>query len=216
MSTSRIELPLPALNTQAQLSVSGWSTWRPTRIEDVDGPTIEVAAPIEGGEVVEPGAGTEVTLRWVTARGPGEVSGVVIGAGAGPVPTWCLLIHAPAKWFQRRAALRVPVSLAASVTLVSPGHRSRSAATVVELSETGARLAMSADERPAGGSIRICLTAGPAYLEVDARFVRLGPVEGGKAELVVTFCDPTPATASTIRAFVFAEQRRLRALEVGA
>lgn len=213
--SSHVEPALPALNRRAELALDASSTWLPTRIEGLAAGVVEVAAPMEATVFLAPEVGAKVTLRWSTGKGLGEVEGVVLGAGAGSVPTWCLeVVEGAVRLVQRRAAFRVPVLLPASVTWVVPGNCRRRRATVVELSETGARMTVAAEDAAFTGPMTVSLAAGPACFDVDAELVRTVELADDRVELAVWFCEASVGTAGAIRAFLFAEQRRRRAAEV--
>jgi c-di-GMP-binding flagellar brake protein YcgR len=210
MPPTTAETTKPGLNTRVSLRLPCCQEGRSSRVEDVDGDRVALAAPEHPCQVGVPASGTAVRVQWVAANGVHELEGRIVETRRAPLYTWVIEPAGPTTRIQRRRFVRVPKS-GLLVLEVEGGQLLK--ATMVNLSEGGLG----------------CVTASNAELwpgHVLATNVNLSPGEElrVRAEVVWTrvgheqliefglrFLELSSREADRIRRSVFATQLRLQA-----
>lgn len=181
-----------------------------TRVEDLDGGRLVVAAPLSRlGVATAAVRGVTVELSWTTLHGTATRSAVIDEVRSGNLPLWVLRGAGGVRWAQRRSYVRVPV--AAPLILTVDGRRVH--ATVVDLSEGGMRCTVRGRASMAiGDLVDTSLRVEEGEVPVMARAVRVIPAGSDLLEIGLQFVDITVANADRIRRTVFATQVRSRAM----
>jgi hypothetical protein len=217
MSATGVSLPEP--NSLAEVRTSRARGWLSTQVEHTEPGLVVLAAPFDRGIPVPPVVDDRIHLRWPTPRGQGVADAVVLGGAAERALTWRVALDGPLRLVQRREAFRVAVLVPATITWPGDGTVPPDAeltGTVVDLSESGARLVATAGERRLReGVMTLRLEIADLLVEVDAEPVRVERAGGGRLSVVVRFRAVPAAVADAIRGFLFDEQRRQRARERG-
>jgi hypothetical protein len=142
---------LLSVNALVAVRLAEHDTEYSSRIEDIDGDTLIVAAPPGANAALLASGERDVELSWVTPRGRHEqLCALLEHINNGGLKQWRLRPTGTAKLIQRRRYVRVPAALA--VLLVMPGEVLT--ATTVDVSEGGFRVRMPkceiAAETPVG------------------------------------------------------------------
>ena len=164
----------------------------PSRVEDVDGDVLVVAAPHLPGSPVLPGA--HVCVHWTEVRGLHATAMVLHERVPGVVPLWRLRAAGDVQVVQRRRYVRVP--FASEISVVPRGERLGVVAggLVADLSEGGVRVLLgSAVRAEAGSEVTVVLQVDGQPLELLGEVVRCSVVRGpAPYEVVVSFLPPVP------------------------
>jgi hypothetical protein len=193
----------PPVNALVDLQVDGDDTWAASRVEDVGGAALAVAAP-----PVPARPGAAVRVFWKADGGPWEISTVVDAIVSDPLPTWHLRVTGERRKSTRRAFFRVQVD--APVQLRR--EDGAAPATLIDLSEGGLRCHVRAD--PIGlevaGEVDVAVELPERTVVLAAEVVRRRAHDLG-TEVSFRFLDVAEADGDVIRRHLFAVQRRLRA-----
>ncbi len=198
----------PPLNALAWLRLPCCGAEHPTRVEDVDGDFVTVAAPVAPHtDLVRPlGPEEGFFLGWVMDRGAMEVPVALKAHELEPIPTWRLHQIGDPTETQRRKFVRLDIQVETKV-----GFRSGAPAEVIttgDLSEGGMRFHVTkwvAD--PGGEPLPVSLQLGEKTLELTGQVAWWGDLDAGETRSVgLRFVGIMPSEADAIRSFVFAAQ----------
>ncbi len=228
----------PELNQQVRLELPELGCAVTSRVEDVEtlaggrGRRVHrlgVAAPRIAGSLAWERGGASVLVRWVTGRGPCLLRCAFERRVPGKVPQWVLRSLAPVSLEQRRRYVRARVLVPARLGVRPPVdgdvvpdegeavdtrtvEPSWHPARLVDLSERGARLALSLDlelDLAAGAAAFVELAIGER-LCVPGTMLRVH--DEPNARLVVVELEPGDSAATLIRRAVLDAQVRARRL----
>jgi c-di-GMP-binding flagellar brake protein YcgR len=199
---------LLSVNALVAVRLAEHDTEYSSRIEDIDGDTLIVAAPPGANAALLASGERDVELSWVTPRGRHEqLCALLEHINNGGLKQWRLRPTGTAKLIQRRRYVRVPAALA--VLLVMPGEVLT--ATTVDVSEGGFRVRMPKCEIAAETPVGIQVNMGDSQLELRGIVLRTMEAEHRQTEAVLSF-EPTDKESDAIRRFVFQMQLRARAM----
>lgn len=214
---------------------------RASRVEDVDGGLIAVAAPRGPGDVEPPEPGEEVQLSWAGPRGLLVLAVRLLETGRDGVPLWWCEPVGGLEVHQRREFVRAPVAsgwrVGVLLTPVGPDAEPGVEPTsghLLDLSEGGLRVRLpgwpggdgtpvtvrlvlppSAEEEMDGGAAAAAVAAqelsGTALRGVETSDPRL---PAGTVDVSVGLEQPVPC-ADDLRSLVFAWQRAARRAAAG-
>jgi c-di-GMP-binding flagellar brake protein YcgR len=202
----------PALNTLVTCAGAGWDGEIASRVEDTDGSTLVLAAPLDPGDPVprllRPAPASVVRVRWTHPRGMSELRCEVRRVDLRPTPQWEVRPLEPADHIQRREAVRVFVLLHLELRLDEGTFR----ATTVDVSEGGVRCVVPAKDHFAPGErVDMLLHVGGEPIAATAELLRCRQSNGGSTEVTARFLGMDKRDADRVRKFLFAEQVALRA-----
>lgn len=184
-----------------------------SRVEDEAAGELALAAPGLAATQGVPLPGEALRVSWSTARG---LLVLPVAFSRGPVGSpavWWVRPVGPAAVEQRRSFARAGVNSPAHLDAVVDGEPAQLRATMVDLSEGGARLVVESDEPPVGYgdpvTVRFALEDEIVVLAGWAR--RCVAAGNGRrhSEVAVEFRQPVPV-ADRLRRYVFAQQIRER------
>jgi c-di-GMP-binding flagellar brake protein YcgR len=199
---------LLSVNALVAVRLAEHDTEYSSRIEDIEGGTLIVAAPPGANAALLATGERDVELSWVTPRGRYEQRcALVEHINNGGLKQWRLRPTGEAKLIQRRRYVRVPAALA--VLLVMPGEVMT--ATTVDVSEGGFRVRMPRCDIAEHTPVGIQVNMGGSQLELRGIVLRTAESEHRQTEAVLSF-EPTDKESDAIRRFVFQMQLRARAM----
>jgi c-di-GMP-binding flagellar brake protein YcgR len=203
----------PQVNERVTVRLLGRPDAHPSRVEDIDGDELLIAAVVDGrGVPVIPERGEEVEIAWNTPRGVLCRRGTVVERAAGALRLWRVQGHGDPGVQQRREFVRVPVAL----EMVMERSGRRLAGTVIDLSESGLRVILkdAGTAVQAGDLARITVAVEGEEVSVVAKVVRSSRMSSGlaSAELGMCFVEIPPAQVQVLRRHIFAQQVRQRAM----
>lgn len=137
MSAGSLAPGLPRVNTLARVEIRGAAAPLPSRVEDLDGSQVTIAAPDWPGR--DP-VGTVVTLSWACDLGLLAVSAVVARVVTQPVQMWVLRTEGRPRVVQARAHERVALTLPVTIDVVDRWPAVRFVAETLDLARGGLRL----------------------------------------------------------------------------
>lgn len=234
----------------AQARVSAGLADLPTRVEDVvpaqrrgRSAQVVVSAPRYAGDVEGPSSGAACALVWATQRGVVELPTRYAGTRTldRGLRVWTLDVAGPAVRLQRRAFVRVPVSVpvvvrtrrldavpAAEAEAAPCGEDGAEAPVIPEtlqgrtldVSEGGLRCLLPVPALPADLPVDVAFTLDGDLFDLRAEIVRALPPRAdgrgdtGMVETAIRFVAPGQR-GDDLRRVVFAEQVRLRRAGLG-
>jgi len=128
---------LPRVNTLMKVEIPGTRNPLASRVEDLDGSAVTIAAPDDRGTAA---IGTVVTLRWSCDLGVCAVRGVVARVVERPFEMWIVRTEHQPRVMQPRAHERVSRALEVTVDVVDRQPPVRFTAESVDLARGGLRL----------------------------------------------------------------------------
>ncbi len=205
---------------------------RASRVEDVDGAMIAIAAPRGTGDVEPPAVGEELRLRWAGPRGLLTLDVRLVDLGRDGVPLWWCEPAGGLQVHQRREFVRAPVPGGWRVSVaITPVGSSASPVQghLLDVSEGGLRVRVPAwpgaggtpvlvhlvlppqaeedmDGGRAAGAVAAHELSGTALRDTGVGDPRL---PAGPVEVSVGLEQPVPC-ADDLRSLVFAWQRAER------
>lgn len=184
-----------------------------TKIEDVQGDVVFVAAPIERRNLVPISIGTRVQLEYkdagLTSQGRYIAKGIVISREQRPVPVLAVRLVEPWQKIQERMFVRVDVLLDATYASVVDGQiQTVCPCSIRNLS--GGGLWMLAQEKLAEGEIIwICLPLESGSIQAYGEIVRVADGDEGFG-YGVAFVNLPERDRKTIIQYVYQRQLELR------
>ena len=203
---SHAGVDLPSLNALVSVRLSEQDIEYPSRIEDVTGETVTVAAPPGASAMLLANGTRDVELSWISPRGRYEQRCQLVEHIGGQVKLWRLRPVDRAILVQRRRYVRVRTAIA--VLVILPGDVLP--ATTVDISEGGFRVRMDRHEIEDMTPATVHTTIGGTALELHGCVLRTSVTDLGQTEAVIAF-DADGREADAIRRFVFQLQLRARA-----
>lgn len=187
--------------------------WR-TRVEAADGSRLVVVAPTaEPGRPLPFEPGGAVVVRWPTELGLVTAEGILVSAETDVVASWVVEVKRTARE-QRRAAYRLPITLAAALRPAG-GPSVPTDARTENVSEIGVACTVVLPEAPVlGATVEItlavpghdALVASATVVRVDELPVRVG--EPREFRLGLHLVDDDPERRERLRRYVLDEQMR--------
>ncbi|GGS86473.1 hypothetical protein GCM10010156_51260 [Planobispora rosea] len=198
---------LPGINALVELSLSDGRSY-PTRVEDVDGFVVKVAAPRGAGDIDVPALGTEVSLHWTGPRGLYTAPGVLTSIERDRVSLWSIEADGSVDYYSRRTAVRVtagePIRLLDLTTGSEVFH-----GRFVDISERGVRCHGAAAGLSAEQPLMVKMVLDNHLLALEGSVLTVSDHEGEDVTTVVIY-DPPEAQAQVIRRYVLNAQIRAR------
>jgi hypothetical protein len=174
-----------------------------SRVEDVEGPTIWVAAPL-GGKVEPPDLGTLMAFRWNAPRGRYTVQ-ASLRSTARPqgqaLHLWNLNPEGPPTIEQRRQFVRAG---GGEGVVLEPRETGELSGMVTDISEGGVRCRFRYGRLRAGEPVEVRVTLGEESLAVNGWVLRTTD-EGGSLDVIVVY-ELAEREADMVRKYVMHQQ----------
>lgn len=210
---------LPAINTLLYVMVNEMS-YR-SRVENVAGQTLTIAAPMGRGDLELPDPGSELAVFWVSSSGRFVMPVRLDGRYREPVPHWIVTsIGEPARKSRRRFVRGVYNGTVEIQIVANDDRHGQAVGTVVDISEGGLRCTTPPFDLLPGD--RVCVTVDLAGQRVNlsGSVLTVRGTETPKGLDVVIVYEPPESAAQVIRRYVFqweiAERRKQREKEAAA
>lgn len=194
---------LPDVNTLVRVAMGEESTLLPSRIEEVDGDEIVVAAPAYVGDLEDPAIGDVISVYWTQSRGVCSLPAQFVGVERNHIKLWRLRPAGALEIVQRRRYTRVEA--AGAVSLVDNGVDVVRVGWMVDLGEGGVRCRLAPGAFIAEHPVECRLSLDGELVFVPGTVLRSEPGTTGSEEVIVTFDAENPA-CNKVRKFVFAQQ----------
>jgi hypothetical protein len=207
---------LPEVNALIELAIFGGEAY-PSRIEDVDGNRVSVAAPLNLLISDTPEVGRQVTLRWPAGpRGRYAAPATIVAIHHDRVATWDVEITGEPAIEQNRRYVRggggEPLRLQRTLSPEDPVVEAR----VVDISERSVRGRFTKLDVKAGDPVDVRLVLDDEVIEVSGTVLRvIEQAEPHVADVVVVY-EPDESQATTIRRYVMRQQLLARARAANA
>jgi hypothetical protein len=174
-----------------------------SRVEDVEGPTIWVAAPL-GGKVEPPDLGTPISFRWNAPRGRYTVQ-ARLRSTARPqgqaLHLWNLKAEGPPTLEQRRQYVRAG---GGEGVVLEPRATGELTGMVTDISEGGVRCRFRYGRLLPGEPVEVRVTLGGESLAVDGWVLRTTD-EDGSLDVIVVY-ELGERDADMVRKYVMHQQ----------
>ena len=187
MSVDARAAVLPGINTPVLVAVPEVDHDLPSRVEDIRGDCIVVAAVTVPGRPERHRAGQVVTLAWaVPPRGLMSVSCELVEHERSNPPLWVLQPFGPFQKLQRRRYARADVAARAVVS----GEEWTVAGLLADLSEGGARLLLDAGHKVGAQvgdtvTVEVCLPSGS--VRTPSQLIGVDTLAAGRHQLRLQF-----------------------------
>lgn len=194
-ATSRTE-STPRLNTPVLLSLPGVDHDVPSRVEDVRGDLVVVAAVLVPGRTERHGVGGLLTLVWAAPpRGLLSVACVLEHHELSQPPLWVLRPTGQLRRLQRRRFARADVAARVQLSGTATGATGEAlgwsaGGMLADLSEGGAKVLLDAGQRvptDAGGWLGLEALVGGEPLLVEASVVGTDLLAAGRHQVRLAF-----------------------------
>ncbi len=194
--------PRPEVNSLVDLSYAG--TEYLSRVEDFEGPTVWVAAPL-GGTVEPPEPGSPLSLAWSAGIRGRYVAAAKLRSARRPtgraLHLWNLSLDGAPAVDQRRAYVRAgggePIQLTRTRARTLSGY-------VTDIGEGGLRCRFLSADLHLGEPVEVVATLGPDTLSADGWVLRTSD-RAAATEVTLTF-KLAEADAEMVRRYVIAQQ----------
>lgn len=195
----------PKINRRVEVRHEAWSGWLPSRVEDVDGRHVVIAAPSAVGlERLDAEAGDPVTLRWNEDRGLGYLEAWLVALHDGRFLRWHLNAYGEPQLVQRRHFVRAAVML----PVVAEADGDMWPLTTIDLAEGGMRCVGGSDTAwRRAREVELRFDVDGTQLRTGARVAWSGRTLAGHT-VAFRFTDLTARHADELRRFVFRTQSR--------
>lgn len=200
-----ITVDLPGVNTLVELVLEDGDT-HPSRIEDVDGLMLTVAAPLISGR---PRIGCEVVVTWVGERGVYSAPARLSATREDRVPLWELRTDGVVEFGTRRRAVRAPLDARVRIT-AADDEEARWDARSADVSETGVRCRVHTRPPAPGLEVELAFRLDEEDLKVPGVVVRSRAGRGDEAGEVVVELSAGENVARVIRRYVMRRQIQAR------
>lgn len=231
MSRGTAELDRPRLNAPVVLALPGVPDGLRSRLEDLLGADLVVAAVHVPGRVGVQRPGASIAVTWaVPPRGALELACTLVDVVAEQPPRWVLRPTGPARRVQRRRFVRADVLAGADLepapedttatvgrVALDPVHGSgtgwRATGVVADLSEGGARVVLDVDQpfpARAGDSLVLSLRLPGAVVVTGGDVVAVEPPVGRNVHVRLSF-ELSDRDAGLVRREVLRRQGEARA-----
>ncbi len=207
---------LPAVNSLLYITVSDDFNCR-SRVEDVDGQLLTVAAPVGSGDLQIPDDGTELKVFWTGIRARYVLPVQMVGQTRDNPPRWHLRALGEPVRQTRRNFVRGGGGGPAEIVPTTTGEGESSTSEllrgkVVDISEGGVRCRLQQASLTPGDPVVVRVQLGERSLEIAGTIISTRPDQDQSGvDVVVTYQPPEP-DAQAIRRYVFqweiAERRR--------
>lgn len=207
-----ITVDLPRINSLVELVLEDDSP-HASRVEDLDGQMLSVAAPVGVGRV-EPGA--SVTVRWVGERGVYSAPATLAGTVRDRIALWTLRTVGMVEFGTRRSAVRVPVNL--PVRVLDPETDRCWNGRMADLSEGGFRFHLVDRPPPSALRVRADFDLDGEQIRVEGQVLRTITGRGDQESEAVVVYSSEESVARLIRRYVMHRQilaRRVKEDETG-
>lgn len=187
MSVDARAAVLPVINTPVLVAVPEVDHDLPSRVEDVRGDCIVVAAVTVPGRPERHRAGQVVTLAWaIPPRGLMSVACELVEHERSNPPLWVLRPFGPFQKLQRRRYARADVAARAVVS----GEEWTVSGLLADLSEGGARLLLDAGQKVGAQvgdtvTVEVCLPGGS--VRTPSRLIGVDALAAGRHQLRLQF-----------------------------
>lgn len=216
---------LPEVNSLLFIAVNEEGSWR-SRVEDVDGQMLTVAAPLGKGDLEVPDDGAELEVFWTGTRARYVLPVRMMGQTRDRPPRWHLLAVGRATRQTRRSYVRGggggPAEIVrtgrveqarndVAVSSRSGGSNGPQQGTVIDISEGGVRCRMDSADLIPGDQVRVRVRLGDAALDLNGSVLLVREQSPDGVDVVVVY-QLSESDAQTVRRYVFqweiAERRR--------
>ncbi len=201
-----MSIELPRVNDLVRVQL-GDDVVLPSRVEDVSGMELVLAAPRYVGNVTPPSPGDPLAVHWTGRRGLSGLPAQFVAIERHAIAVWRVRVMGDLEVVQRRRYVRAPVG--APVTLAQPEYDSIRIGHMLDLSEGGIRIRLTRNGNNINEQVVVRLALDDDVVDVEGTILRVDSLGGGFEEVVVQF-DDEHRLATAIRRFVFREQARMR------
>jgi len=203
---------LPEVNTLVRIALGDELPVLPSRVEDVAGTEVLVAAARYVGDLRGPQPSDIVSLHWTSARGVCSVPAEFVAVERSGIKVWRLRVLGEVTLVQRRRFARVETGGALSVSGGSAQDADLNTVRMgwmLDLSEGGVRCRVAPGAFSVDEPVEVRINLGGEVIVAVGSVLRASPRDRGFEELIVTFPEDHSA-ADRVRRHVYAEQLRQR------
>ncbi|MDP9799300.1 hypothetical protein J2S43_007812 [Catenuloplanes nepalensis] len=198
----------PGINERVEITVKRGGTYR-SRVEDLDGPLLSLAAPLDLLVTDVPDPGMELTVRWIAGeRGRYAADAVIIRIVHGHVSTWVVEITGRPMIEQNREYVRggggEPVELTGED---GEPHRGE----VIDVSERSIKAVFKRLEIAEGSEVALRVLLESEQMTLHGTVYRVVDQAATSEVQVVLMLDADESQAQAIRRHVMNLQRLARA-----
>lgn len=199
----------PGINERVEISVKRGGTYR-SRVEDLDGALLTLAAPLDLLVTDVPDAGLELTVRWIAGeRGRYAADAVVNRVVHGHVSTWVVEITSRPEIEQNREYVRGGGGEPVELTVGEAGEPHRG--EVIDVSERSVKAVFKRVDIAPGSEVSLRLMLEDEQMTLRGHVYRVVDQAATSEVQVVLMLDADETQAQAIRRHVMNLQRLARA-----
>ena len=206
----------PAINSLLQVVIDDELGF-PTRVEELDGPILTIAAPLGRGDLEVPAPGTELQVIWTASRTRYMWQVEMLSRTKGRLNRWHLRGLGDPQRHNRRQYVRGEAS--GPVTLVTTGRQTQAkefTGYLIDVCEGGARCRLRRVETNVGEAVALRLSLDRKIVQINGMVLLVRAAEDGRNHDVVVTYDLKEREAQLVRRYVLqweiTERHRLRDL----
>jgi hypothetical protein len=199
----------PGINERVEITVRRGGTYR-SRVEDVDGALVSLAAPLDLLVTDVPDAGLELTVRWIAGeRGRYAADAVIDHVVHGHVSTWVVKITSDPEIEQNREYVRGGGGEPVELTVGENGESHRGEA--IDVSERSIKAVFKRLDIAAGTEVSLRLALEDEQMLLKGKVYRVVDQAATSEVQIVLMLDADESQAQAIRRHVMNLQRLARA-----
>lgn len=204
-----VSFPSPGINERVEITVKRGGTYR-SRVEDLDGALLSLAAPLDLLVTDVPDPGMELTVRWIAGeRGRYAADAVISRIVHGHVSTWVVEITSRPMIEQNREYVRGGGGEPVELTVGEDGEPHRG--EVIDVSERSIKAVFKRLEIAEGSEVSLRVLLEDEQMTLHGTVYRVIDQAATSEVQVVLMLDADESQAQSIRRHVMNLQRLARA-----